>query len=572
MNTSKKLSCNNLAVSQVIYNNSLFLCIIDYIDMKYLYTFMQLSRDHHKILLENCIFEFLSSLKNGNEFPHIKSKILHTSYSLPNSSSILIPSHMMSFISQREPLLPLLRNSYVKVSAQDLLQMHYDISPRILLHMDQCMYNYSLCIDAGNTDMVIAELVKIARTYIMREDIRTAQDVQSHHKYIIMKATQIRKYGLDAIMSEIFTNPTDLELVIDFANFNDVGNNIKHDTFRRKFGQYYNIKHISFIGENLKNLQGKHFLVRCKTIKSVILPNNICKIGEYFLVACTSLKFVCIPESVIKIGGDFLSGCKSLTSISIPKNVTCINRDFLYGCSSLKYIYMSDNITIGKSVTSIQSHFLKNFRCIKSVTISNTVTRIGHYVLCWCTSLTSVTISSNVTTIGDAFLSGCTSLQSVTIPDTVTSIGRYFLSGCSSLTSVTISNNVTTIGDAFLSGCTSLQSVTLPQGLTCIGNDFLYGCTSLTSITIPRTVSSFGEKFMYACTSLVSITIACDNISVVGKLFLYNCSALQTIINGPSDGSLERALINSGDEHNIALVKPVESTRNMLEKMSCIVL
>ena len=50
---------------------------------------------------------------------------------------------------------------------------------------------------------------------------------------------------------------------------------------------------------------------------------------------CTSLKTVVIPESVRRIGEHVFQGCTGLTELTVPKSVTTIRKGAFTGCDAL---------------------------------------------------------------------------------------------------------------------------------------------------------------------------------------------------------------------------------------------
>jgi hypothetical protein len=229
---------------------------------------------------------------------------------------------MPSFMSVREPILAIFESYVTKIHVQDLLSGMMDVDEsiclRALLHMDQCMYNYTRANNNNNnnnSDNIMEKILKIARSYITREDIRDVHDIQSHHRYVIMKASDILKATeIDVVMSDIFSSATHMELVIDFEESSEIDELFDELVLQDAFNDLHSIHNMSIIGENL-------------TI-----------FNDTFLSSCTSLKSVTIPHSITTIGSCFLYGCKSLVSFSIPNSVTYIEGVFLYECTSVTTI------------------------------------------------------------------------------------------------------------------------------------------------------------------------------------------------------------------------------------------
>ena len=141
---------------------------------------------------------------------------------------------------------------------------------------------------------------------------------------------------------------------------------------------------------------------RDRSLKSIVLPNNLTKIGDYafFINKLTS---VTIPNRVTSIGSSAFAS-NQLTSVTIPNSVTSIG-DGAFFNNKLT------SVTIPNSVTSISSAF--NLNNLTSVNIPNSVTKIGEWAF-HSNKLTSVNIPNSVTSIGQGAFSN-NQLTSVTI-------------------------------------------------------------------------------------------------------------------------------------------------------------
>jgi hypothetical protein len=354
---------------------------------------------------EMCISDYISYLKGVSPLPDPSVRYILNTMVPSDKSLSFIQSNMPSFISLREPICPLFKEHVNEIHAQELLSGMVDesISPQALLHMDQCMYNYS-SINISHMDNIITNMLNIARSYIRREDIKDANDIQSHHRYVIMLASDIMSTrGKDVLMTYIFSTPIDLELVIDFELRYDTeqfSRHIYHDWLGEIFGRKHCIQYISIIGKNLISIY-HDFLSRdissCFFLKSVIIPNGVTHIDDRLLYDCHSLTNIVIPNSVTHIGNCFLRDCWYLTSITMSSSLTYIGNDFLSACMSLT------SITIPNSVTHIGNDFLMGCPCDKVVNIPDKITYIGDSFAC-SKSSRSITIPDSVTHIGERFL------------------------------------------------------------------------------------------------------------------------------------------------------------------------
>lgn len=117
---------------------------------------------------------------------------------------------------------------------------------------------------------------------------------------------------------------------------------------------------------------------------------NELNIGEHveslpdFLASnCKELQSVIIPDNVKKIGSSF-EKCTGLTSVDLSNGLAIIDNSAFMGCSN-----------------------------ISSITIPNSVTNIGRGAFLYCTGLASITIPNSLTTIDALAFGYCTSLSKV---------------------------------------------------------------------------------------------------------------------------------------------------------------
>ena len=302
-----------------------------------------------------------------------------------------------------------------------------------------------------------------------------------------------------------------------------------------------------------------------------------------WFVRKTKLKTLVIPDEVKRIGWREFCRCRDLTKVTLPSNVTCIDDYAFSRCGGLT------DITIPDSVTYIGDYAFSWCGGLTGITIPDSVTYIGDTAFYECYGMTDIAIGRNVINIGDSSFAGCRSLTSVMIPDSVTSIGDRAFSGCSGLTNATIGSGVTRIGKwAFycagltsieipsnvaridewaFSLCKSLTKITLAHGVEDIGSYAFCDCKSLVDITIPGSVKSIGEEAFEACDELISVTI-CDGVESIGHEAFYACHSLKNISIPNSVTSIGKGVVCNYRTHTIITYHGTMSQWRAIEKAS----
>ena len=248
----------------------------------------------------------------------------------------------------------------------------------------------------------------------------------------------------------------------------------------------------------------------CEELTSVIIPDNVTRIGDGAFWCARKLSSVNIPKNVKRIEFGAFFECHSLSSVTFPQGLESIASWAFYHCDL-------DAINIPSSVTNIglDRSFSNNIRSTIIVEEGNPVydsrnncnaiieTRVNTL---WAGSNNTV-IPDDVTSIGPYAFSGCDEIKTITIPNSVTFIDHCVFYDCKNLDTITIPNSVTTMKGGIFRYCRELTSVSLPNSITKIDDNTFQGCESLTSITIPGSVATIVHGAFTGCDNLTSITV-----------------------------------------------------------------
>lgn len=176
-------------------------------------------------------------------------------------------------------------------------------------------------------------------------------------------------------------------------------------------------------------------------LQTILLPQNITKIGYCAFRYCSDLVSISIPENVIEIRANAFEGC-AFTSIHIPKKVSNIERNAFYGCKNLEIIHVDNENPFFSDIDGIlynkdQTEALVCPEGKKGeISTPNSVTTIGNYAFYQCDKLTNIILPNNLKKIGEFAFRWCEVLTSISIPSNVETIGDYAFKGCNNLESV----------------------------------------------------------------------------------------------------------------------------------------
>lgn len=162
---------------------------------------------------------------------------------------------------------------------------------------------------------------------------------------------------------------------------------------------------------------------------------------------------------ITKIREGAFQSCTKLTSIVIPDNITKIGDRAFYDCQS-----MHCDIIIPDSVTEVgYNAFYRSG--ITSFKMNDTMTTLAEYALAYCYSLTDVTFGAALKYVGRYLCAMCTKLSSIILPASVTTIFDYAFSSCTKLETVTVlATTPPTLSSKSFNGCTALTKIIVPAG------------------------------------------------------------------------------------------------------------
>lgn len=308
-----------------------------------------------------------------------------------------------------------------------------------------------------------------------------------------------------------------------------------------------------------------------KTLKSVVLPDGMTKLGAYSFYNCTKLESVVLPANLKTIGSQSLSAT-GLTTINIPASVTEIAyRAFVQ--TSLKTVnvfattppslYDKNELPVGvtvyvpeESIKAYEQHAVWGYFLIKALPEE----------LLGGGSEGDNSGSGDSGEGGDSGDSGDdneggdsgdggepTPGEPVVPPTTTGSEMRYTTTDGNPLSLrtayfnstiashkqqgdewvVTFNSPLTEIGiNGYSTGafeyCTTLKSITIPDSVTTLYKYAFYGCSNLESVTLSANLEQIGEQAFFECASLTEITIPASVTAIDGAAF-YDCSNLSTV-------------------------------------------
>ena len=320
---------------------------------------------------------------------------------------------------------------------------------------------------------------------------------------------------------------------------------------------------------------GNGMFRKSNSLKTIILPNNIKKIGSYAFDECPKLEEVLnMPSTVTELSSRALYGFDVVyTSNTTPMDLE--NSSLLSDGSVIvvpatsldayrtadnwkefKTQIIPDNIqtTVSLVVTAEEknSGLLtaagsdENLSYIMDLTLSGTINGydIGiirnRMPILRNLDLSNVRIVANPfkyyldshtenNRLGNDAFREMNKLRRVVLPKTIDYIGANAFSDCENLSSIKMFEGLNTIDYYAFANCRNLIDVELPEGLLSIGNGAFSSCNRMETISLPNSLLSIGSSAFSNCYSLKSIVLP-KNVSRIDWETFWYCTSLESVV------------------------------------------
>ena len=245
-------------------------------------------------------------------------------------------------------------------------------------------------------------------------------------------------------------------------------------------------------------------------LNSITFNAPVDTIGQSAFYGCTELETIELPSTLKYLGPGAFFNCYALSALTIPAATEYVGRGVLTNCTGLKSLIIEDS--------NKPLFFKNNYNTYYDGTNELCKSDLDYFYMgrnvdrqepenILVTSAQKIKVAGNVTALPGYFTKNNKALTEVLVQGDMTKIGYQSFCGCENLTSVTLSAPIDTIRYEAFYGCTALPGIELPEEMKCIERAAFYGCTALSSFTIPAATEYVERGIFTNCTALKSLTI-----------------------------------------------------------------
>lgn len=294
------------------------------------------------------------------------------------------------------------------------------------------------------------------------------------------------------------------------------------------------------------------------SLKSIILPDKLKRIGNYAFYGCKSLSgSLVIPEGVTHIDHYAFHECSSLTgTLSLPNTLEYIGEQVFAFCPFACELYLPNSLKfIGLSA-------FWECKFYGELHLPTDLTYLGGSAFYGCSGFTgSLIIPQGITRIDIQTFQHCGFDGSLIFHDGLTYIGDRSFWCCEHFKGeLVLPKNLEYVGDRTFSSCRFTGNLKLPETITTIGPEAFEGNLFTGTLELPKSLRTIGGGAFAYCRFLESLVIS-ENLEILqstASLGVFdNCTGIGSIVcKGTTPPYIQSGVFNGVPKDNFAVEVP----------------
>ncbi len=167
-----------------------------------------------------------------------------------------------------------------------------------------------------------------------------------------------------------------------------------------------------------------------ETVKEIVLPDSIVKIGANAFDVCAELTKINVPDSVKEIGNEAFSACTSLKEIELPEGITTWGTGLFFDCTALEDVELPDDMPY------IPEEMFTNCSALKKLVLPDSVKSINFEAFWDCEALKDIELPEGLVSIDTRAFYNCMVLKEIKLPSSLSSCAEDIFEFCDELETV----------------------------------------------------------------------------------------------------------------------------------------
>ena len=251
------------------------------------------------------------------------------------------------------------------------------------------------------------------------------------------------------------------------------------------------------------------------TIKTLVVGDNIEKIGEDAFHKCTGLEQITIDTKNNLSSSFLLDGCINLKKVTLGKSISNFPYALFIRCTNLETIMINTEQDI-----TIDSRVFESCNSVKEILVNEGNTKYK--------SVDGVLYSKDGSKL--VLYPLAKEGEEYAFDKNIKEIGNRAFEDNKKIKRMIVPNTVEKIGESAFEHCTGLEEITIDTKNNLSSSFILYGCSNLKKVTLGKNISNLPYCLFTYCGKLETIIINTEQDITIGSRVFQNCSSLKEIL------------------------------------------